>query len=205
VTNASRSALLAVALLAASCVRGRIDDPAHAADLQPPSSFEADFLLHQAIVFERAGRQARLRAALQRRGDTMTLVALTPLGTRAFVVRQQGLAVSATSYAGGQLPFPPRLVLVDVQRALLPALGRSGPLRDGVHRTRSRSEVIEERWAGGRLRERRFAERSCRRGREIVIRYEGGAQPGHVPDRIVLENGRLGYRLTLTTLSYRPL
>ena len=39
-----------------------------------------------------------MRTALQHRGDTLTIVGLTPLGTRAFVLQQQGLDVSFTSY-----------------------------------------------------------------------------------------------------------
>lgn len=193
--------LLVLAALAAGCASagGRAGS---SFDLSPPSALGPDFLLHQSLEVERGGQRTRFEAALQHRGETLTLLGLTPLGTRAFLIEQQGLEVTFTSFLpeDRELPFPPRLILLDVQRVLLPLLGE-GPLSDGVHRGERGGEIVEETWRGGRLLARRFRSREG----EISISYEGGMAPGEAPARVVLENGRLGYRLEITTLSSQRL
>ncbi len=125
--------------------------------LRPPADFSVDFLLQQRLTFTRGDVERTLQTALQRRGDELVLIGLTPLGTRAFVVQQQGLEVSAQSHLPGDepLPFPPRAVLIDVQRALLPVLDGPPP-SDGRRSGERAGEAVSERWANGRLVERRF-------------------------------------------------
>lgn len=197
------SGLLLVAL--AACRPGPAA-PVYPGELQPPSRFGRDFLLHQRVVVRRGEAEHALQTALQVRGDTLTLIGLTPLGTRAFVLTQRGRDVSFTSSLppDQQLPFEPRFVLHDVQRALLPVLD-DRPMADGEHRVALGDEVVTERWAGRRLLERRFRRRAPPPGGELVIRYAGGYVYGEAPGPIELDNGWLGYRVELETLGYTPL
>jgi hypothetical protein len=200
------AALAALVLAGCGPRRPAGEGPGYPGELQPPERFASDFLLRQELEVQLGGERTRFQAALQRRGATLTLLVLTPMGTRAFVIEQQGLDVRFTSYLpeGREPPFPPRYVLLDVQRTLLPQLG-DGPLADGEHRGERAGEVIRERWLGGRLLERRFARRGGRPAGEIVLAYEGGMAPGEAPSRVVLDNGWLGYRLVITTLSSQDL
>jgi hypothetical protein len=174
-------------------------------ELRPPTDFAGEFLVHQQLHISREEGEARLQAALQRQGDTLTLIALTPMGTRAFVIQQHGSEVSSTSSLPEELPFPPRFILLDVQRSLLPAIGGGRQLPDGIHREVGNDEVVDERWQGGRLFERRYRRTNRRPRGEIVIRYDGGMAPGEFPQRLTLENGWLGYSLVITTLSVQQL
>jgi len=104
------------------------------------------------------------------------------------------------------LPFPPRFVLLDVQRALFPWLPEgAGPLADGVHAADVDGEHVAETWSGGRLLERRFERLDHTPPGEIVVRYEGGRVPGEMPPPITLENGWFGYRLEVESLTEQTL
>lgn len=181
--------------------------PTYPGVLRGPDQFSVDFLLQQNMSIRFGERELSLRTALQRRGDELTLIGLTPLGTRAFVVQQQGLEVEASS----SLPetegpqFPPRYILFDIQRTLLPVIGGE-PLSDGEHRSVLNEEEVIEQWRSGRIIERRFRRVSGEPSGEIVIRYDDdGYEIGGEPGRIELQNGWMGYEVVLETLSYQEL
>lgn len=106
--------------------------------------------------------------------------------------------------ADQQPPFPPRFVLHDLQRALLPVLDER-PMADGEHRIELGDEVVTERWSGRRLLERRCRRRAPPPTGELVIAYAGGYTYGEAPGSISIDNGWLGYRVELETLEYRRL
>jgi len=190
-----------------TCRPQQAPEPEYPGALQEPSRFSVDFLLVQELLFRRGEVEEGMRTALQHRGDTLTLVGLTPLGTRAFVLQQRGLDVSFTSYLpeDESLPFPPRFILYDIQRTLLPVLD-DRPLSDGEHRLELGDEDVVERWRGHRLLERRYRRRDGDPSGELVITYgEGGYLFGTAPPSIEIDNGWLGYQLTLTTTSYQRL
>jgi hypothetical protein len=207
-TGRWRVACVALALLPALLAgcRPRPAEPVYPGELQPPARFGRDFLLHQRVVFRRGEREHAIQTALQVRGDTLTLVGLTPLGTRAFVLTQRGLDVSFSSSLppDQQLPFPPRFVLHDIQRALLPLIDERA-MADGEHRVELGDEVVTERWAARRLLERRFRRRAPPPAGELVVRYGGGYVFGEAPGQIEIDNGWLGYRVELQTLGFQRL
>lgn len=196
---------LALALTAASLLLScQPPQPLYPGQLQPPSRFGPDFLLRQEIVFRRGETEASLQTALQHRGDELTLIGLTPLGTRAFVLQQRRDEVELTSHLPeGELPFPARFILLDINRTLLPF--DEPPTSDGQRRLRTDDETLDETWRDGRLVERRFERRRGRPRGEIVIRYSDGHRFGEQPGQIDLDNGWLGYQLTLRTLAYQLL
>lgn len=198
--------LLLFALLApaAGCRPGR--PPESSWTLRRPEAFPRDFLLRQRLVFRMGEVEESLETALQRRGDGLTLIGLTPFGTRAFVLQQRGLDVSFESHLPeGELPFPPRLILDDVQRTLLPLLSRQ-PLADGEHRGRMDGDEVVEIWRHGRLIQRSFRGISREGPEEITIAYgDEGYGFDEPPNRIEIHNGRRGYELVLETLAYQRL
>jgi len=202
--RALRFLLGGLLLLVAGC--GPRIPPGYREALRRPEQFDHDFLLRQRLVFRRGEVVGTLETALQRRGPTLTFIGLTPFGTRAFVLQQRGSEVSFTSYLPeGELLFPPRYILLDLQRTLLPVLSRD-PLSDGTHRDRRGEMEVTEIWRDGRLRERRFRPISGRSAGELVITYPGeGYGFGEAPGRLELHNGWVGYELILTPLAYQRL
>jgi hypothetical protein len=173
-------------------------------ELLDPAEFAGDFMLRQHIQGSYGAREVAFDAVVQKQGDTLLVLTLTPYGSRAFVVEQRGQEVRVENFTHRELPFDPRFILLDVQRTFL--LGLPGaPLKDGWHRARVENEIVREHWQGGRLHERRYARRDRKPKGEIIVRYEGGYLPGEAPPLIVLVNEWFGYRLTLQTSDFQVL
>jgi hypothetical protein len=148
--------------------------------------------------------RVQFRSVLQKRGDTLTLLGLTPFGTRAFLPQQEGTAVTFTSYVDRVFPFPSHYLLLDIQRALFIGIG-SGPLPDGVHTASRDGEEIRERWHAGRIMERTFRRETGQPPGSITITCKDGMVYGVPPAKLKFRNGWFGYELTITTLSYESL
>jgi Protein of unknown function (DUF3261) len=156
--------------------------------------------LRQRIEARFGERELAFSAVLQTADGVLSLLALTPYGTRAFLLEQRGQAVSFTSYVERALPFPPRFILIDVQRTLF--LGLPGaPLPDGDHTGVHNGERITERWHGSRLLARSFERLGGGFRGPIRITYPGGMRGTAPPRRIELDNAWFGYQLTIHTLA----
>ena len=157
--------------------------------------------MRQHIVARPGEEEVSFDAVVQHHEGTLTLLGLTPFGTRAFLLRQRGTEVEFTSYIPRELPFPPRYMLLDVHRALF--IGVPGaPHPDGIHTGTRDGEEIREAWSGGRLRERTFRRLDGSPPGVITVRYEGGMMPGHPVEHMTYENGWFGYSLAVTTSSF---
>jgi Protein of unknown function (DUF3261) len=199
------SGLLLVACASSSTQRPAA--PPYTGPLDFPSERAADFFDRQKIVASYDGHSFGFDAVLQKRGNELTLLGLTPFGSRAFVVTQKGADVSFQTYVGTALPFPPRYMLIDVHRVFFPAdpATEAAPF-EGARTFSAEGEVIAETWHEGRLFHRTFSRSDGRLPGKIVVDYDGGlgddsSHPGHV----VLTNGWYGYRLDITTTSHKPL
>jgi hypothetical protein len=181
--------------------------PPYTGPLDFPSGGMADFFDQQKIVATYEGHSFGFDAVLQKRGNELTLLGLTPFGSRAFVVTQKGADVSFQNYVGASLPFRPQYMLIDVHRVFLQAspLG-DGPPYEGERTFSSADEKVTERWHDGRLVQRSYARIDGSPRGAIVVDYEGGlGDDGRPPHHVVLINGWYGYRLDITTLSHKPL
>jgi hypothetical protein len=174
--------------------------PEYPGALTPPSLHGGDFLRSQRVLARYGGRTSSFSAVLQKQADTLTLIGLTPFGSKAFVIQQTGMAVTFTSYLPGELPFPPRYILFDIHRVYFGGLG-GAPLPDGEHIAQRDGERIREVWKGGRLFERGFTRLAADPPGAMVIAYEEGMAPGASPARIEIDNGWVGYHLSIATLS----
>lgn len=176
----------------------------HPGTLLPTSEIRGAFMFRQRVEAHYPGRDVSFDAVLQKQGDTLTLLGLTPFGTRAFVLQQRGTEVSFTSHMPGELPFPPRYMLLDIHRTLFIGLGPA-PSVDGERRGTRDGEEIREVWRAGRLMERHFRRLDGVPASTIDVRYEGGMEGDTPPRTVEFHNGWMGYSLTITTLESQRL
>jgi hypothetical protein len=213
--TAPRRAVRALVQLAAACVllavaachsrpQRVLTDADYPGELLPPAALGADLLWQQRVTASWGdGEQRGFDAAVQKQGDVLTVIGLSPLGQAGFVMVQRGLQVTSEHHTDMHLPFPPRYVLLDVQRAFfpwLPLLG-TGSAGDGERERIVGQERIVEVHKDGRLVERRFTRLDGKPAGAIVVRYEwaGTDASRRAPARAVLDNGWFGYRLTVDT------
>jgi hypothetical protein len=205
-----RSALGLAALVCAACgppppepARARV----YPGELRAPSAFEGDFLLRWRVAASYRDKRVTFDAVLQKRGDELTLLGLTPYGSRAFVLKQTRDEVHFERHVPEELPFPPRYILLDVHRVMLAGVAGGGVvLPDGEHEAARGGETVRERWRNGRLVERVFRRISPEPAGVVAIAYEGGMVPGReAPRRIAFRNEWFGYRLDISIQSFERL
>jgi hypothetical protein len=192
-------------LLAAGCAGAHKPSaqPIMPQALLPPSALAFDFQWRQRVRARWPTGQHSFDAVLQKRGDELSLVGLSPLGLPGFVLRLRGPSgVSVENRTGQPLPFEASYVLADVERVFFPWLPAL-PANDAHANERSgqRGDThIVEHYQGGLLSARTF-ERPTARGLERVrVRYEGRRADRDAPAHAELENALLGYSLTIDTL-----
>src|SRR3984957_6161727 len=146
-----RSGLGLVAVLWLAACASRVAQspplPPYTGPLDFPVEGAEDFFDRQRIVASYEGHAFGFDAVLQKRGNELTLLGLTPFGSRAFIVTQKGADVSFQNYVGASLPFRPQYMLIDVHRVFL----QTGPPGDaapyeGGRTFSSADENVTERW-----------------------------------------------------------
>lgn len=186
-------ALMLLAACASGPQRAPMKEDAYPGVLTDSAALPAGLFLRQRIDATFGDRNVSFSAVLQVDAGVLSLLALTPYGTRAFLLEQRGQSIHFTRYVDRELPFPPRFVLIDVHRALFSGLGEASAA-DGSRTTERDGERITERWQAGRLIERTFERLDGKPAGVIRIRYPSA-------DRIELDNGWFGYRLAIRTLA----
>lgn len=155
--------------------------------------------LRQRIEATHRGRTESFSAVVQTADGVLTVLALTPYGSRAMLIEQRGQTIHHEQFVDVPLPVPPRFVLLDLQRTLFLQVPPNPPA-DGERSFEWQAERVIERYAGGRLRERSFERLDGKPAGRITVRYLEGLADGQPPAHIELENGWLGYALRITTL-----
>jgi hypothetical protein len=185
-----RRMLLALVLALPAC-RAPLVVPVLAPNVTKP------FFARQKVVATHAGRQSSFDAVLQYDGTQLVLLALTPMGTKAFAVIQTGDAYSVRRFIGMRLPAPPAAVLRDIHAAYFDPPAQV--LGDGWHRRRTGAGVrVHERWAAGRLIERVWGSR--RDPQASRLRFVDPVAPGEIPRRLAFDHPDLGLRIEIHTL-----
>ena len=203
-----RRRLAGALLVAAACASEprapRFSEADYPGLLRPPSALGADVLWQQRVTASWGDEPGRsFDVAVQKRGDTLTLIGLSPLGSTGFVVELRGDAISHQAPAGEELPFPPRYLLLDVERVFFPWLPAGAA--DGERAGEVGEERVVEQVQGGRVRERRFTRLDGQPRGTIVVRYDWKDGDGAAPSQAELDNGWFGYRLSIRTLQETPL
>lgn len=169
-------------------------------ELLPSESLGKDIFWRQRISASFQGRTESFQAVLQTGEGVLWVVGLSPLGTKSFVLRQEGLTSSFEEFVDGDFPFPGRFILIDIQRCFFP-LGPTSSLHSGVNRFEFNGEIVEETWQGGRLVSRCFQRPGYgKHGAAIVVSYEDWSPDGTTPRKVTLENGWFEYRLTISSV-----
>lgn len=180
-----------------------LTEDAYPGQLRPMSEVSENFVLRQQLRGEALGRRFRGETVLQKQGDTLTLVGLSPFGTRAFTLIQRGDEVEYSEHMPQPLPFPARFMLIDIHRTLF--VGLDGPRDDGEHTGVVGDENVREHWAAGKLHTRVFTRVAGSPKGAITVTYEGGYRPGEAPPTIGFDNRWFGYKLTIETLMYQQI
>ncbi len=163
--------------------------PEYPGELVDTAAMGDDFMMRQRVTFMRGETESSMLAVVQKQGSELILLGLTPFGSRAFMIRQQGVNFEVQSFVPQPFPVPPRFVLLDVHRVNFMHAGEG--TADGVRTAERAGERIEERWRDGALRERRF----LREGYEAPIVVDFGSD-----SEVSLRNGWLRYQLKIETL-----
>jgi hypothetical protein len=192
-------------LLLAGCATGphppAMTDDAYPGVLVDSTVLPSGLFLRQRIDARFGERTMSFSAVLQVDAGVLSLLALTPYGTRAFLIEQAGQAVRFTRYVDRELPFPPRFILLDVHRALFSGVVEAAPPPDGTRAYERHGERVTERWQAGKLLERSFERLDHKPAGTILVRYgPAGLVPNAPPARIELDNGWFDYQLVIETL-----
>jgi hypothetical protein len=198
-------AAIALGLLLAACggARPTTPPPAPPGVLHAPSDYASDFAIDQRVTAGFGEEEQSFRAVIEKRGDSLVMVALGPTGGRAFVLTQRGHEVTFESHLPRELPFPPEYMLLDVHRAWLVSLP-GAPLADGEHTAEIDGEEVTEVWADARVQTRSFRRVDGTPAGLLTITFEGGLDPRvdqPAPTRVVFDNGWFGYHLVLDQLT----
>ncbi|MEC7583737.1 MAG: DUF3261 domain-containing protein [Planctomycetota bacterium] len=191
-------------LLMVACQSGpsvRLTDDSYPGTLRDPDALVRDVVLRQYVSAEWGDGESRgFDAALQKSGNELVILGLSPMGSVGFAITQSGADVELRDTDEAQMPLPPRFILLDAQRAFYPWLPGSPESRpDGQHQAVVDGELVFEEWAEGRLQERRFTRLDGEPPGVITVNYTW-VPDRLAPKRVVLENGWFGYRLTVETL-----
>ena len=122
-------------------------------------------------------------AVVQRIGATLTILGLSPTGAMGFAIVLEDGRVQLTNNMPDELPFPPRNVLLDVQRAFYPWLA------SGQHAGQVDGEAITEIWTDGKLTRRTFVRLDGQPKGGLIIRYEWGSEDWAIPAMTHFDNG----------------
>ena len=191
-----------VATACSSGPRRQFTDADYPGVLREPSAFRQDVQWRQHVSATWGdGVQRGFDAAMMKNGDSLVVASLSPMGGIGFAITLRGTTIEMQNNGPEELPFPPRFILLDVQRAFYPWLPGSGGARsDGQHEAIVDGEHVVESWLDGRLMERRFARVDGQPRGTIAIRYQWDRADWIAPVRTVMDNGWFGYRLTVETL-----
>jgi len=208
VTGRTRTAAV-VALLAAGCAHRETAPPRPpvtpptAAELPPPDAIPGTFSVRQKLTATSPKGGGSFEAVLQKQPGTLTLVGLTPYGSRAFLLVQTKGDVQFTKYIPRELPFAPTFLLLDIHRALATWLGP--PPASGERSGQVGDETIRERWQDGKLVERTFVSAKANPPGTITISYAAQSAPGaaSIATHITLKNARMDYRVDIETVPFQ--
>jgi hypothetical protein len=167
-----------------------------------------DFLMRQKLQGAWQDQKFSFEAVIQAQGGKLTVIALTPFGTKAFLLEQTGMDVSFEKFVDREMPFPPEYILQDIHRAFLYDAelpwGVAGA--DGANEADVHDEHVVDQYEGGRLVSRTFARVDGYPAGEITVAYDDdGMVEGKPPKHILFRNGWFGYELKIKTVDYRPL
>ncbi|MCB9667134.1 MAG: DUF3261 domain-containing protein [Myxococcales bacterium] len=168
----------------------------HKVFLPPIIELGQDFVWRQRIVATHSRGTMSFGSVLEKRGTHLKLLGLTPFGTRAFLLEQDGSQMRYTAFTPQRLPFPPEYILHDVHRVFRISAGEP----DGWHCQPSMGVRMCNYWRGHALFKRALFHNISAKGAFVTITYGAGYVTNRPPPRVKLVNHEHGYSLDITTL-----
>ncbi len=203
-TRVAKLATAGLALALVGCVskpRPNFTNEDYPGVLRAPEALADDVLWRQHVTAVWGPEEERrgFDAVIQKVGTALTVLGLSPTGSVGFAIVLQDGNIELTNQMPEGLPFPPRYVLLDVQRTFYPWLPTTEPVRDGLRQGHVDGEHIVETWSGGRLVERSFTRLDQTPPGTLTVRYRWDEANWSVPTNTVLDNGWFGYKLEIET------
>lgn len=189
-------------------------NPGYPGELISTADMGRNFLARQKLRGTFGEQEFAFEAVIQLHGGKLTVLGLTPFGTKAFVLTQTGTDVEFQSLIDREIPFPPEYMLQDIHRAWLwharlPWGDAPPTLASATDLTAPSIEIagerVTEQWSENGLVRRTFVRLDGQPPGEIRIDYIGGHRTGRPAKQVVLENGWFGYRLEIQTTDWRML
>jgi hypothetical protein len=162
--------------------------------LVPTEQLAPPFVVQQRIEGRYQGGDATMECVVQLKDKKLTVLGLTPFGTRAFVIEQTGTQVRFEKFIDRDLPVQPEAVLYDIHRVFFRGLPR--PDSDGVREQQDQSEMVRETWQGGHIIERRFQGLEGPVPTLVVVAFDGAPAPVIAP-HVRITNVAYGYTLEI--------
>lgn len=210
--------------LAGCCTTARptLSDLDYPGTLLAPTQLATEALWRQRVTAtwrtpDQEPQERGFDAALQRQGDVLTVIGLSPLGTVGFSIQQsanrQGVAgLDVVNNIEDELVIPPRFILLDVHRTFFPWNAPNWqPMQGAGNRTcRRDGEEIRETWQNSRLQKRTFRRIDNQPPGLITVTYDWHKPDGSTPNwalpcQATLDNAWFGYQLSITTSSEQRL
>jgi hypothetical protein len=182
--------------------------PGYPGELISTADMGRDFLARQKLKGTFGEQEFAFEAVMQLHKGTLTVLGLTPFGTKAFVLTQTGTEVEFTPLIDREIPFPPEYMLQDIHRAWLwhaRLPWGDAPPSESAPSVEVAGERVTEQWSENGLVRRSFVRLDGQPPGEIRIDYVGGHRSGRPAKQVVLENGWFGYRLEIHTTDWRML
>jgi hypothetical protein len=172
--------------------------PDYEGPMVDPSEIPWDFLWRQRVSAKHGESKGAFDAVVQKKGDSLLVLGLTPFQTRGFSLTQKGTQIDYEQFVPFDLPFSPKSVLIDIHRSFFFGLLQDLP-PDGVRRLDWKKEQVTDRIVSGSLISRTFLNVGGPGGRITLSYGKEGYRPGRPPPSVRLTNEPYGYELQVQT------
>lgn len=173
--------------------------------VRSPERLGEDFVWRQRLTATYGDESFSFQAVVEKTGNTLNLLCLTPYGSRALLLKQRGTTVKTQYFVEQRLPFPARYILSDLHRVYTPT--REAPPkpteldRESTLEMRLDGEQFVDQFVDGRIVRREIYGPMARSDRpDVVVLYaDAGGTPSSAT-RITLDNRAYGYHIEIETL-----
>ncbi len=155
------------------------------------------FVVQQHIKGSYQGGDVSIDCVVQFKDKKLTVLGLTPFGTRAFSIEQTGLDVKFEKYVERDMPVQPEMVLYDIHRVFFRALP------EGQSEGQDHSDQVTEVRAGDYVLERRFQNMEGPTNL-VVVTFDGPPAPIVAP-HVTIANTAFSYSIEIDNTEQKSL
>lgn len=207
--------LLSSTLLFPACAGSRQNPPSEGIPshdtiltfLPPLEQVKTNFIARQKLSGKFRDQEFQGEVIVQKLFGELTIIALTPFGSKAFVIKQTKDRIEATSLMPQELFFPFEFMVLAIHRSLFIGHGKAEKLQhiDGKISFFYKGIRIHEIWREGKLIERHFFTKQEPSTLEFSIHYGEGMKGIILPPQIDMIDHRIGYQIQVQTVQFQQL